>query len=105
MKKPPSVKYHDDLMRSLRNSEEASAYLNAALEEGDKDFFLQALRDVLEAQGGMTQLARATKLNRVSIYKMLGTKGNPAFSNILRLMKAAGVRFSVSPEKTQHKAA
>ena len=103
--KPPAVSYHGDLIRALRNPEEASAYLNAALEEGDKDFFLLALRHVLEAQGGMTRLARATKLNRVSIYKMLGSKGNPGFDSILRLLKAAGVRFTVTPGQAHRKAA
>ncbi len=103
--KPRAVSYHHDLIRSLRNPEAASAYLNAALEEGDKDFFLQALRCVLDAQGGMTQLARAAKLNRVSVYKMLGSKGNPGFDSILRLLKAAGVRFYVAPGQTHRKAA
>ena len=103
--KPRTVSYHEDLIRSLRNPETASLYLNEALEEGDKDFFLQALRHVLEAQGGMTRLARDTKLNRVSIYKMLGSKGNPAFDSILRLLKAAGVRFTVTPNAAHRKAA
>ncbi|MBP9865277.1 MAG: putative addiction module antidote protein [Candidatus Omnitrophica bacterium] len=95
--KPPIVSYRDRLIRALRAPEEASAYLNAALDEGDKDFFLKALRDVIEAQGGMTKFARAAKLNRVSAYKMLGAKGNPGFENILQILKAAGVRFQVSP--------
>ena len=85
--KPPIVSYRDRLIRALRKPEEASAYLNAALDEGDKDFFLKALRDVIEAQGGMTKFARTAKLNRVSAYKMLGTSGNPGFENILHILK------------------
>ena len=103
--KARTVSYQDDLIRFLHNPEAASAYLNAALEEGDKDFFLQALRNVLEAQGGMTRFARAAKLNRVSLYKMLGSKGNPGFESILRLLKAAGVRFTVAPGPVHRKAA
>ncbi len=35
---------------------EAAAYLNAAIEEGDREFFLLALRNVAEADGGWAQL-------------------------------------------------
>ena len=103
--KPPLVRYRDRLIRALGNPEEASAYLNAALDEGDKDFFLKALRDVIEAQGGMSKFAKAAKLNRVSAYKMLGAHGNPGFESILRILKAAGVRFQVSPSVHHPKAA
>ncbi len=103
--KPPAVKYHDSLIQALRDPEEASGYLNAALEEGDKDLFLVALRNVIEAQGGMTRLARAAKLNRVSLYKMLGNNGNPGFESILKVLNAAGVRFQILPTKSHRKAA
>lgn len=43
--------YQQDLIEALKNPEEAAAYLNAALEEGDKETFLLALRNVAEANG------------------------------------------------------
>ncbi|MDD5218309.1 MAG: putative addiction module antidote protein [Candidatus Omnitrophica bacterium] len=94
----PARDYYEDLLRDLRNPEEAAAYLNAALEAGDQKAFLMALRNVLAARLGMTKAARKTKMNRVSLYKMLSPDGNPGFENILRLLRSVGICFRVTPE-------
>ena len=100
MKKyPPWGDYHADLIELLKDPERASGYLNASLEAGDREAFLMALRNVLEAQGGITKIAKAAKLNRVSLYKMLGVKGNPGFDNVLKLLHTVGIRFTVTPTK------
>ena len=94
---PPAVSHHDGLIKRLKaDPEEASEYLNAALEAGDKRAFLLALRNVLEAHGGMTKISDKSKMNRVSLYKMLSRNGNPGFENILRLLQTVGIRFRVS---------
>jgi probable addiction module antidote protein len=93
-----AVSYRKELMTILKDPEEASAYLNAALEAGDKKAFLLALRNILEARGGMTQISRQSKINRVSLYKMLSSNGNPAFDNILRLLRTTGIRLHVVPK-------
>lgn len=45
--------YHENLIQSLRDREEAATYLKVALEEYEQDrdsqFFLNALRNVAEA--------------------------------------------------------
>lgn len=92
----PAVNYHEELMRALKNPEEASAYLNAALEAGDKKAFLLALRNVIEAHGGMTRISDKSKMNRVSLYKMLSRDGNPSFENVLHLLQTVGIRFRIS---------
>ncbi|MBW4634013.1 MAG: hypothetical protein KME30_19540 [Iphinoe sp. HA4291-MV1] len=56
------LRHHDELViDELRNPEMAKSYLEVALEEyeqdGDLPFFLQALRNVVEAQGGIAKLA------------------------------------------------
>src|SRR2546426_10209851 len=66
----PSKPYHPELIKALRDPREATEYLNAALEDGDPEGFLLALRDVAEAKGGVAQLAEAAKLNRESLYRM-----------------------------------
>lgn len=48
---PKSRAYQDELMVYLQDSQRAIAYLNGALEEGDPDFFLLALRNVAQARG------------------------------------------------------
>lgn len=45
-----SINYQDYLIESLKNPEEAAGYLNAALEGGDIEVFLLALRNVILAQ-------------------------------------------------------
>ena len=94
----PAVDYYKDLIVLLKDPEEATAYLNAALEAGDKKAFLLALKNVVEARGGMTRISRHTGMNRVSLYKMLSVNGNPAFENILRLLQTTGIRLQVVPK-------
>jgi len=101
MKKvPPAASHHDCLIKELRaDPEEAACYLDAALEAGDKKAFLMALRNVIEARGGMTRVAKASKINRVSLYKMLSGSGNPGFLNILLILQHAGIRFKAVAKK------
>ena len=91
--------YQSDLIQSLRNPREAEEYLNAALQEDDPELFLRALRNVTEAQGGVTQLARKTKLNRESLYKMLSERGNPELRSLDALLHALGFRLAVTANR------
>jgi probable addiction module antidote protein len=94
-----SKAYHPDLIESLRDPREAENYLNAALEEGDPELFLLALRNVAEAQGGVAQLAEKTKLNRESLYKMLSERGNPELRSLGVLLHALGFRLAVASSR------
>ena|SRR3990167_9442765 len=94
----PAVDHYEELIKELKDPEEAVAYLNAALEAGDKKAFLLALRNVLIAQAGMTKISDRAKMNRVSLYKMLSKNGNPGFENVLRLLQTAGVQFRIVPK-------
>lgn len=89
--------YHDWLIESLKDRKEAAAYLNAALEEGDREMFLVALRNVAEAFGGMGKLANDSSLNRESLYRMLSEKGNPRVSSLDALLHAMNLRLAVEP--------
>jgi probable addiction module antidote protein len=83
-------------MCSSQDLQEAQAYLNAALEDGDSEVFLLALRDVAEARlGGMRQLANQTQLNRESLYRMLSEKGNPELSSLNAILTSLGFRLAV----------
>jgi len=95
---PPSKPYHPELIKALRDPREAVEYLNSALEDGDPEGFLLALRDVAEAQGGVAQLAEAAKLNRESLYRMLSDRGNPEFRSLDALLHALGFRLSIAVE-------
>ena len=74
--------------------------MNAALEDGDPEVFLLALRDVAEARlGGMTKVAQKTKLNRESLYLMLSEKGNPELNSLSTLLDALGFKIVVEMKK------
>ena len=95
---PPSKPYLPELIKALRDPREAVDYLHSALEDGDPEGFLLALRDVAEAQGGVAQLAEAAKLNRESLYRMLSDRGNPEFRSLDALLHALGFRLSIAVE-------
>lgn len=95
MKKRRFRRYEEELIESLKDPVEAAAYLNAALEEGDKALFLLALKHVAEAFGGMRKLSKKTKLNRESLYRMLSKRGNPELHSLYALLKTLGLEFTI----------
>jgi probable addiction module antidote protein len=90
--------YQEDLIEALKDPREAAAYLNAAMEEGDRELFLLALRNVAEAHGGMAAVSEKAKLNRESMYRMLSKKGNPEIKSILTLLHSMGLKISIEPK-------
>ncbi|MDR4459919.1 MAG: putative addiction module antidote protein [Nitrospirales bacterium] len=94
-----SKAYQSDLIESLHDAGEAEEYLNTALEEGDPELFLLALRNVAEAQGGVAQLAEKAKLNRESLYKILSERGNPELKSLDALLHALGFRLFVTANR------
>jgi probable addiction module antidote protein len=99
-----TVDYKKHLYRDLKRPKYAAGYLTAAMEEGE-DVFLLALRDVVTAQGGMTALARTTRLNRENLYDLLSRKGNPRLSSIVPILKSLGLELSFRPKSKRAKAA
>lgn len=91
--------YEEQLIASLKNKEEATTYLQVALEEYQKDndaeALLMALRHVADAQGGIGELARKTQLNRESLYRTLSSKGNPRLQTLGTVLKALGFELSI----------
>lgn len=92
---PRSIPWEPYLIDSLKNPKAAEGYLNAALDDDDPRVFLLALRDVTEAHGGMSKIARTCKLNRESLYRMLSKKGNPSLESLSKLLSSMGFRLAV----------
>ena len=95
--------YKEHLLEALQDPEEAAAYINAALEDDDPHMFLMALRDVAEAQGGMTRLAERSHINRESLYRTLSARGNPRFTNLRAVLDAVGMNICVDPSKPKRR--
>ena len=92
--------YKEGLLERLKDPQEAAAYLDAALEDGDTEVFLLTLRDVAEARlGGMTTLAQQTGLNRETLYRTLSEKGNPELVSLDKLLHAVGLRLAVEVDR------
>lgn len=86
--------YHQFLIESLKDPEEAAEYLNEALEENDPKYFLKALRNVAEAFGGMTKVSKLANLDRVNLYRMLSEQGNPELYSVFTLLDALGIKLT-----------
>src|SRR5882757_3245215 len=86
-----------DVTEHLDSEEAIAAYLDAVFEDGDPKLIAAAIGDVARARG-MTEIAEKTGLSRESLYRALSRDGNPEMATVLRVMRALGMRVSVSPE-------
>jgi probable addiction module antidote protein len=90
-----TVSHRERLIVELRADPQLAAeYLNAAAADGDPRVYLVALRTVAEAEG-MAKVARAAGVPRESLYRALSPGGNPRFSTLHAILKAAGLRLAV----------
>jgi probable addiction module antidote protein len=86
--------HQKSLLENLKDPKEAAAYLNAALDEGNNEIFLLALKNVVKASG-VTNVARKAHLNRENLYKMLSEKGNPEFTSLWSILSSIGLKISI----------
>ena len=93
-----TVSYKQDLLKRLADPEYAAGYLTECFEEGEAEF-LVGLRDVVEAHGGVGHLAKAGKLSRESLYRLLSKKGNPRLSSLNTIMNVLGIQLHFAPKE------
>ena len=95
--------FRDYVIERLQDPKEIEAYLKIALEEYEKDnnteAFLLALRTVVKAKGGISELADKTDLNRQNLYKILSDQGNPRLNTLETILHGLGFRLSIEPLK------
>lgn len=90
-----TVSHRTRLIAELRADPKLAAeYLSAAADDRDPRIYLAALRTVAEAQG-MTKVAKAAGVPRESLYRALSSTGNPRFSTLHAILRAAGLKFAV----------
>lgn len=88
---------HDDWLKAqLADAEFAADYLNAAGEDEDPKTYLAALRQAVEARGGMAAVAGKADLSRESLYRTLSVRGNPTIKTLTAVLKATGLKFGVT---------
>ena len=73
--------------------------LAQVLAEQDNEAFLIALKDVVEASGGVGNLAGRVGLKRPSLYRILSKHGNPTLATLQEILKPLVLRISVTLDK------
>ena len=91
--------YHDDLITRLKNPNYAMGYLKASFDDPNPRVFLLALKDVIEATGGITKFSRLSKIPRITLYRILSKRGNPEFFTLANLLHTLGLKLTVIKEK------
>ena len=89
----------------LKTPEDIAAYLNAAIEDmgDDPRLLMKAFRNVAEARGGVSEIARQAKVDRVALSRALSGKRNPRLDTLAKVSAACGVelRFSAAANSRQ----
>lgn len=80
----------------LTDEDTIAAYLTAALEDGDPQVLLMAVKDIANARS-MTQLAQDSGLGRASLYKALAPGAKPRYETVIKLINALGVKLVAQP--------
>ena len=96
MNAPRNVSYQGYLLESLKDPEEAAAYIEAVLELDDSAALLLALRQVAKAHG-MAEVARRADVGEKSLFRALSENGNPTLDTVNKVLHALGLRLSVEP--------
>jgi probable addiction module antidote protein len=91
-----TTSYRESLLAVLADPIEASAYLNAALEDSPHAF-LKALKNVAQARQ-MTRVAKDAGIQRETLYRSFSEQGNPTLETLSSVLAALGMKLSISPD-------
>ena len=80
----------------LETAEDIAACLEAVFDDGDPALINHALGVVARAKG-MTEIAQRAGMGRQSLYKALSAAGHPEFSTLLTVVRALGLKLTVTP--------
>ena len=79
----------------MDTQEEINAYLLECLNDEDPQVFINALGH-LARHHGVSEVARASGLNRESLYKIFNGKAQPKWDTVRRLMRALHVDLTIA---------
>lgn len=93
---PRSRSYQEDLLKSLQDPEEAAAYLNAALADGNEQVFLLALQNVADATIGPANGTDKRSRNCETLSEaLLAQPDDPRLSTIRAILEGLGYRLAI----------
>ena len=92
-------KWHNFLLEQLSRTEAAIDYLNITLEEFqvDKDinFFLKEVRTVIDAQGGISEVAKSTNMVPETLLEILESDQAPPIDIFVNILSALGCKLTI----------
>ncbi len=94
--------WHEILIADLAaNRAEAIDYLDLSLQEyqidGDTSFFLKGIRNIIEALGGATEIAKQTATDPEVLFEVLSSDDVPHIGTLNIIANALGCRLSIEP--------
>ena len=93
--------WREYLIEKFADREKAISYLQVALEEyqvdGDTAALMLALQTVVEAQGGIHELANRIHTAPQTALKMLSSDNTPTLDTLGIILNALGWRLSIEP--------
>jgi DNA-binding phage protein len=95
---PKTHSYHDYLIKSLQEIEEAAAYMQAILEEKEPEpeLLLTVLRDVVKSQGKVSIMTEEDKQNWEKLQELLKASGGEEIYRFIGLLKALGLKTEIA---------
>lgn len=90
---PTTKSYHAFLVSSLQDPEEAAAYLDSVLKDGDPQHIRLALKNVAEARASLTELPNAVKWREC--YELLEGE-MPNLLMLVDLLNELNLRLSIA---------
>lgn len=100
-KRAPTARSHEEAtIESFRKDPEFAAYLlSEVLADGDVGEFLDLMKYMTKAFGGMAKVAAGARLNETSLYRALSRRGNPELKSFSAILKAMGMRIAIQVEE------
>lgn len=95
----PTIRHSKDLKKRLKSTSYASKYLRIAFGSGDEAGFLLALKNVVDAHGGVSAISRKSEITRQHLHRALKESGNPTLSTLRAILSAVGLSLDFTPEK------
>lgn len=91
-----SASYHEKLIEDLKDPLEAAAYIEVVLEERDPKMLSKALKNVIEAKGGIDKLSVQVKEVYDKLEQILAEKEEIEFYCLSALLDALGLHLAVT---------
>ena len=97
--------WREFLIEKLAEPEEALGYLQISLEEylidSDTPFFLKGIRNVIEAQGGIAEVAKKAGISPKALSEFLSNEDTLQLGILNTILKALGWQLLVEPLTTE----